>query len=293
MIKTVENSNVLGEYVYNGNGQRVKKIVGGQTTIFHYSLSGQLIAESTEIGVITTGYVYLYGQPLATIEGNNIYFYHNDHLGTPMLMSDENQNIVWQGEYLPFGEALSITGTVTNNLRFPGQYYDAETGLHYNYYRDYKPEIGRYVTPDPIEFGGGDINFFVYAGNNPVNLVDPAGLFAYNKPPPDTVPVPPGVEAMVVCLEKCLGTQLVITGGAEQSGHNPGSKHYSGQAVDFGFNSNPTIQSNSKKFFCCTKKCKFKFGQTEYGKGPHYHLQTVPGRSGGSGEIPSDSCECT
>ncbi|GBE04572.1 hypothetical protein BMS3Abin10_00188 [bacterium BMS3Abin10] len=61
-----------------------------------------------------------------------------------MMMTDEAGSTVWQGEYLPFGKPHSISGSVTNNLRFPGQYYDEETGFHYNYYRDYKPEVGRY-----------------------------------------------------------------------------------------------------------------------------------------------------
>ena len=66
------------------------------------------------------------GQPLAKIKVNDVYYYHNDHLGTPMMMTDSTGTTVWQGEFLPFGEEYSVTGTVTNNLRFPGQYYDEE-----------------------------------------------------------------------------------------------------------------------------------------------------------------------
>jgi RHS repeat-associated protein len=95
-----------------------------------------------------------------------------------MLMTDETGTTVWEGEYLPFGETLSLTGTVTNNLRFPGQYFDTETGLHYNYFRDYKPEIGRYVEADPIGLVGG-INLFVYVGNNSINALDPRGLYIW------------------------------------------------------------------------------------------------------------------
>jgi RHS repeat-associated protein len=58
---------------------------------------------------------------------------------------------------------------------FPGQYYDPETGLHYNYFRYYNPQTGRYITPDPIGLEGG-INLFAYTDNNPVNRVDPEGL---------------------------------------------------------------------------------------------------------------------
>ncbi len=179
LIEAIENGITVGEYVYNGNNQRIKKIANGQTTIFHYSLDGQLISESDDTGLITSEYVYLYGQPLAKIEGNNIFYYHTDHLGTPMLMTDESGNVVWEGEYLPFGEELSITGTIMNNLGFPGQYYDSETGLHYNYYRDYKPELGRYIEADPIGLNGG-INLYSYVDSNPVNYIDPTGEIPRN-----------------------------------------------------------------------------------------------------------------
>lgn len=65
---------------------------------------------------------------------------------------------------------------MTLNLRFPGQYYDAESGLHYNYFRDYDPRTGRYVQRDPIGLGGG-INTFAYADSRPTGAIDPAGLF--------------------------------------------------------------------------------------------------------------------
>jgi hypothetical protein len=126
------------------------------------------------------------------------------------------------------------------------------------------------------------MNTYGYAMQNPGRFIDPLGLLSYNKGPPDTVRVPDDVEAKVRCIEDCMGRELVITGGAEQKGHLPGSKHYSGEAVDIGFNSNPGIQGDSQLFFCCAGKCGFKYGQTE---GNHYHIQVVPGKNGGSGEI--------
>jgi RHS repeat-associated protein len=125
---------------------------------------------------LTNGVSY-YIAVKAYVDLRETYYYHTDHLGTPIMMTDKNQNVVWNGEFLPFGEVYSITGTITNNLRFPGQYYDEETGLHYNWHRDYKTEIGRYIEVDPIGFEGGDVNFYVFVNNSPVNFKDPKGLF--------------------------------------------------------------------------------------------------------------------
>jgi len=66
---------------------------------------------------------------------------HTDHLGTPHKMTDANQAIVWSAYYKPFGTATITVSTITNNLRFPGQYYDAETELNYNFFRDYNPML--------------------------------------------------------------------------------------------------------------------------------------------------------
>jgi len=174
LIKVSDGGVTKGEYVYNGNGQRVKKTTS-ETVIYHYDLQGKIMAESMPTGTITSEYVFLNSSPFAKIKSGNVYYYHTDHLGTPQKMTNMAGSVVWQGEFLPFGEPFSITGTITNNLRFPGQYYDSETGLNYNYYRDYNPMIGRYISEDPIGFKGG-INFFAYVKNNPIRFIDADGL---------------------------------------------------------------------------------------------------------------------
>lgn len=113
-----------------------------------------------------------------------IYYFHNDHLGTPLKLTDENGTVVWRADYTPFGKA-SIDDdpdgdgqAVEINFRPAGQYFDSETGLHYNYHRYYDPQLGRYLRTDPIGLAGG-VNPYVYVFNNPVNLVDPYGLRDY------------------------------------------------------------------------------------------------------------------
>lgn len=103
------------------------------------------------------------------------YYFHNDHLGTPQALSDASQNIVWRGEYQPFGGVTEAVNSVEQNLRFPGQYYDQESGVHYNYFRDYDPSLGRYVQSDPIGLRGG-LNTYAYVGGNPLSNLDRFGL---------------------------------------------------------------------------------------------------------------------
>lgn len=170
---------VRGVYAYTGNGQRAKKMVGGATTYFLYDQQGKMIVE---LGANQVEYLFLNGGPVAKLDGSTTYYFHNDHLGTPQKMTDAQKLLTWEMSAMPFGEAINIAGEATNNLRFPGQYYDAETGNHYNYFRDYDPKIGRYVQKDPIGLDGGDVNLYAYVHNSSVNKTDPFGLYDPNLP---------------------------------------------------------------------------------------------------------------
>ena len=104
----------------------------------------------------------------------------NDRLGTPQMLTDASNTVVWEGYYKPFGEAdVNPNASVVNNFRLPGQYYDAETGFHYNWHRTYSPATGRYLTPDPIGLLSG-INLFTYVSNDPINSIDSEGLLKFN-----------------------------------------------------------------------------------------------------------------
>ena len=116
---------------------------------------------------------------------HGVFYIHPDHLGTPRVVTDESDRIVWQYDLLdePFGNAAPDEDPDGDgrkfvfNLRFPGQYYDKETGLNYNYHRDYDPVTGRYIESDPIGLKGG-INTYGYVVGEPVGRIDPKGLDA-------------------------------------------------------------------------------------------------------------------
>ncbi len=171
----------IAVYRYDPFGRRISKTVGGATTYFMYADEG-LVAEMDAAGNVAKSYGWKPGStwgtdPVLMGEGGQTYYYHNDHLGTPQKMTDATGAIAWGATYAAFGEAaVDSTSTVTNNLRFPGQYYDAETGLDYNYYRYYDPKTGTYIMADPMGIKGG-INLYIYVTNDPLNKKDPFGLW--------------------------------------------------------------------------------------------------------------------
>jgi len=180
--KVKKQGATVATYGYDSSNRRIRKTVGTVITHYLYDLNNQLIAETLVDGTVLREYIYLDGEPLALKEyqtNPGTYYFINDHLGTPQQLVTASGAIVWKAAYLPYGQAQIKTATVKNNLRFAGQYYDAETGLHYNWNRYYDPETGRYISADPIGLDGG-MNLYVYVKNNPVNWVDPWGLFFYN-----------------------------------------------------------------------------------------------------------------
>jgi RHS repeat-associated protein len=111
-------------------------------------------------------------------------YVHTDALGTPLRVTDKTGAVVWTAAYDPFGAAIVSDDPDGDgvhqklNLRLPGQYFDAETELHYNYFRDYDPTLGRYLESDPIGLSGG-VNTYAYVRGNPIILIDSLGLSNY------------------------------------------------------------------------------------------------------------------
>jgi RHS repeat-associated protein len=173
------SGNVIAEYYYDPFGRRLWKDVGGTRTCFHYSDEG-LVGEYEASGTVIKTYGYKPGStwstdPLFMKVGADYYYYHNDHIGTPQKMTSVTGAVVWSATYSSFGEASVGTETVTNNLRLGGQFLDAESELHYNWFRYYDPKTGRYLREDPVGFIGGT-NYYLYVSNNPIIYVDSTGL---------------------------------------------------------------------------------------------------------------------
>ena len=112
--------------------------------------------------------------PVGLVSNGTLYFVHPDHLGTPQKITDATQAIAFDLVLRPFGQAEQQTFPSLTNLRFPGQYFDAESSLHQNWLRDYDPTIGRYTESDPIGLRGGN-NTYAYVRSNPLRYKDPAG----------------------------------------------------------------------------------------------------------------------
>jgi RHS repeat-associated protein len=170
---------VLATYSHNAFRQRVKKTVGGATTLFAYDEAGNLAGEYSGAGVRVAEHVYLGNLPIGVAFSGSpaINAVHADYLGTPRVITN-GATVVWKWESKdPFGANLPSVQSVVYNQRFPGQYYDNENGLHYNWHRTYDPSLGRYVQPDPLGLAAGK-NPFNYANQNPLNATDRDGLYS-------------------------------------------------------------------------------------------------------------------
>ncbi len=165
------------------SGQRTRKVKVHQkgkvrTLIYHYDLQGNLIAETRKNGSLTRAYVWADARALAQIDirevspfllfrpvgmppptREQLVYLHADHLDTPRIATNPTGTVVWRWEGAAFGNTPPNEDpdgdrqVTTINLRFPGQYYDVETGLHYNWNRYYDPRTGRYLTSDPLTVG--------------------------------------------------------------------------------------------------------------------------------------------
>ena len=165
------------EYIYNHCGQQaVRKLYGTAPVTIHsvFGPDGNRIAEYDEAtGALLREYVWLDGVSIAVREGGMNYLVRVDHIGRPVFATNAAGVKVWSLAYLPFGGVRTSTG-VPMTLRFPGQWFQSENGLHQNWMRDYDPTLGRYLQADPLGLVDG-ASVYGYARQNPGRWTDPSG----------------------------------------------------------------------------------------------------------------------
>ena len=196
-------STVTANYSYDGlermSVRTTQNMTPAGTTHYIYDRAGRLLVEASGTGTTQREYVWIDDTPLALFADLDTgspkqWYVHPDHLDRPTKMTDASQAVVWDAYYWPYGEVRSITGSASNNLRFPGQYFLVESGLHYNWHRHYDPTLGRYIQPDPLGFIDGP-SVYTYAKSAPTINVDPTGLAEVPTSVPDSIPGGPWTPA--------------------------------------------------------------------------------------------------
>ncbi len=172
-------------FTYDAFGRRIAKHFDGKTIEFVWDrdvLVHERVRDVDGRAQPVTTWVFEPGSftPLAKLEGSKRYGVVSDHMGTPMLLTTELGKVAWSAQLDVYGVprqevTVAEEDRTSNPWRFCGQYADEETGLYYNRFRYYDPELGRYISEDPIGLDGGDTNPFTYP-EDPWRLVDPLGL---------------------------------------------------------------------------------------------------------------------
>jgi len=188
----------VATYAYNALDQRIGKTVGGVVQRFAYGPSGELLGE---YGSTSRDYVWLDGLPVGVVDigtaGATVGYVHADALGTPRAVTGSAGTTLWNWQFKanPFGEMVpTSTNGFSLNLRYPGQYFDTESGLVYNHHRFYEPATGRYIQSDPVGLAAGP-STYAYVSGAPLSSVDPQGLDAVMFVNTRTVPLMFGKNA--------------------------------------------------------------------------------------------------
>jgi RHS repeat-associated protein len=229
VISATNSSNGTSTYVYDADGRRVREIVGGATTDFLRDLDGNQMAAVSASGVWQRGEVYAGGRHLATYAGGTTYFNFTDHLGTERARAGVSGTLSETCTSQPFGDGLTCSGSDSSTMHFTRYEHDWETGNDYAEARHYGPNLGRFLSPDPLAGDVDDpqsLNRYAYVRNNPINLIDPSGLcpvggytysdengihttsFDDGTPCGDDLPVTRRPEGVGICVYKfCTGPQ--------------------------------------------------------------------------------------
>jgi len=188
MERAKQDGEEVARFAYDPLGRRVEKDTPDKTVTYRWD-GNQLLSEQVEWkqdaeGKIEAGhtereYVFSGFEPLASLSEEGDQFFETDQVGVPRMAVNRNGELVWEGDFSGFGESREKLGTEDVEIRYPGQIYDDETGLSYNRFRYYDPELRCYTQSDPIGLGGGrqPHNYVP----SPTGWVDPLGLVELNE----------------------------------------------------------------------------------------------------------------
>ncbi len=185
LIAVRSGGTVIVQYQYDGDGRRISKTVNnGEKTYYGYGTGINVLTEFNSQGVPRFDYIYVGNRNISRVnfDSNGAIqsktFYHTDHLGSNIAITDETSTVVWDQSYLPFGDFYSGTGSIDNTHQYTEKEFEEETGLYYYGARYYHPGFGRFMSVDQA---GGDPtdpqswNRYSYTLNNPYKYVDPDG----------------------------------------------------------------------------------------------------------------------
>jgi len=305
-------SNSNGSFTYDANGNtlsdaqgrgftwdfenRLNQVVnpGVGTTTFKYDPFGRRIQKSGPLG--TTNYLYdginlieevdnagnvlarytqtrTLDEELSELRSGTTSYYEADALSSITSLSNSAGSLANTYTYDSFGTLTASTGSLVNPFQYTGREFDQETGIYFYRARYFDQNIGRFLSEDPAE---DDLNLYAYVQNNPVNFVDPLGLYTTKNP---NVPWPsPALDKFLRCLEGCVGVPIVVTSTTNGKHQDPG--HAAGTSVDI----RPPAGVPASTVFCCAGQCGAAWGLDE-GPGGHsfqntqgfnYHYQLFP-----------------
>ena len=234
----------LATYVYNAFGQRIGKITDSQSLRYAYNENSQLLMEYG--GQTDKDYIWLDDVPVAVMDTNvsdssasTVNYVHADGLNTPRAIADESGQTIWTWNLVgnPFGEQQPVSSTgYVYNLRFPGQYYDQETGWNYNVNRYFDPAIGGFTQVDPMGFAGGQSGLYPYGNNNPLMYVDPLGLYDLPNIPQPVVDFSAGMgDTLSFGVTNWVRNQLGANGVVDRCSSAYSNGEWSGVGVSLAF----------------------------------------------------------
>jgi RHS repeat-associated protein len=171
---------VLGSYLYDEFGQRIIKTVSGSKTLFVHGPGGVVLEETNGSGTAQQDYIYAEGRLIDLWKPGSsaLYQVQSDRMFAPQKVTDSSGSVKWKADWNAYGDTRTLTSSgVTLNIRYPGQYFDAESGLIQNGARDYMPQWNRYLEEDPLG-RSADENVRAYVSNRPVSAIDPTGMCA-------------------------------------------------------------------------------------------------------------------